>query len=218
MPFLWSFYQSSILPSIWLVKRNHRYLVHNKGPYFVTIEPVNHVSKHPILIGQTLHSSFPGIIKNISKSNFSRVDVECYDVKGANKILESYKTLINRNLKAFIHTNRVSREGIIWDIAPKIEIDDIVGHASTNLKCPVLSARLILLRESWLRPDFKISLRNFNLLRTDRPDHQGEGLLMAIRNGIPFKPLHSIYCLNDILDTQAVTIPTDLGQLSIVNV
>ena len=73
---------------------DNRYSVHNKGPYFVTVEPVNHVSKHPILIGQILHSSFPGIIKNISKSNFSRVDVECYDGKGANKIAESNKTSI----------------------------------------------------------------------------------------------------------------------------
>ena len=77
---------------------------------------------------------------------------------------------------------------------------------------------LILLCDSWLRPDSKFTLRNFNLLRIDRADCQSGGLLMAIRNDIPFKPIHSIYCLNDILDIQAITIPTDLGQLLIVNV
>ena len=100
---------------------------------------MNQVSKHPILIDQIVYSSFPGIIKNISKSNFSRVDVECYDGKGANKIAESNKTLINHNLKTFIHNYRVSREGIIRDIPLEIEIDDIIRYASTNLKCPVLS-------------------------------------------------------------------------------
>ena len=118
--------------------------MHNKGPYFVTVEPVSQVSKHPIWIGQILHSSFPGIIKNISKSNFSRVDVECYDGKGANKIAESNKALTNHNLKAFIPNYRVSSEGIIQGIPLEIEIDDIVRYASTNLKCPVLSARRFL--------------------------------------------------------------------------
>ena len=77
---------------------------------------------------------------------------------------------------------------------------------------------LILLCESWLRPDSKFTLRNFNLLRTDRSNRQGGGLLMAMINDIPFIPIHPIYCLNDLLDTQAITIPTDLGQMLIVNV
>ena len=77
---------------------------------------------------------------------------------------------------------------------------------------------LILLWESWLRPDSKFTLRNFNLLRIDRSNCQGGGLLMAIRHHIPFEPIHWIYSLNDFLDTQAITIPTDLGQMLIVNV
>ena len=140
---------------------DNRYSVHNKGPYFVMVEPVNQVSKHPILIGQILHSSFPGMIKNISKSNFSRVDAECYDGKGANKIVESNKTLINHNLKAFIPNYRVSREGIIRDILLEIEIDDIIRYASRNLKCPVLSARRFLSKKynGELTPSTTIKIR-----------------------------------------------------------
>ena len=73
----------------------------------------------------------------------------------------------------------------------------------------------ILLCESCLRPNSKFTVRNFNLLRIDRSDHQGGGLLVAFSNGTPFKPMHSIYCLNDFIDTQAITIPTDLGQMLI---
>ena len=140
---------------------DNRYSVHNKGPYFVTIEPVNHVSKHPILIGQILHSSFPGIIKNISKSNFSRVDVKCYGGKGANIIVESNKASINQNLKAFIPNYRVSREGIIRDIPLEMEIDDIVRHASTNLKCPVSSAHRFLSKkyDGKLTPSTTVQIR-----------------------------------------------------------
>ena len=41
------------------------------------------------------------------------MDVECYDGKGANKIVESSKTLNNHNIKDFIPNYRVLREGII---------------------------------------------------------------------------------------------------------
>ena len=41
---------------------------------------------------------------------------------------------------------------------------------------------------------------------------------MVITNDITFKPMHSMFCLNDLLDTHVITIPTDLGQMLIVNV
>ena len=118
----------------------------------IIVEPVNQVSKNPVSIGQILHPSFPEIIKNISKSNFSRVDVGSYDGKGTNKIVESNKALTNYNLKAFIPNYRVSREGIIRDIPFEIEIDDIVRHALTNLKCPSHSHHHLHLKEDWNSP------------------------------------------------------------------
>ena len=127
---------------------NNSYSVHNKGPYFVVVEPKNpNVSKHPILIGKILHSAFPNSIKNISKNNFSRVNVECRDGASANKIVNSLSILEKYDLNAFIPNFRVSREGIIRDVPLEITIDDFIKNASTNLKCPILGGRRFITKK-----------------------------------------------------------------------
>ena len=90
---------------------------------------------------EILHSTFPGLIKRIEKSDRARVTVECYDGKSANKISTSKDVLSNFNLEAFVPSFRVSREGIIRNIPLDISTEDIIRFSSTSLKCPIVEAR-----------------------------------------------------------------------------
>ena len=102
---------------------NNSYSIHNKGPYFVVVEHKNpNASKHPILIGKILDPSFRNSIMNISKNNFSRVNVECRDGASANKIVNSLSVLEKHDLNAFISNFRL------------MTIDGSIKNASTNLK------------------------------------------------------------------------------------
>ena len=121
---------------------NNRYSVHNKGPYIISVQATNDgPCKHVLSMGKILHSTFPGLIKRIEKSDRARVLVECFDGKSANKIVTSKDALSKFNLEAFIPNFRVSREGIIRNIPLDISIDDIVRFSSTSLKCPITEAR-----------------------------------------------------------------------------
>ena len=121
---------------------NNRYSVHNKGPYIISVRATNGGScKHVLSMGKILHSTFPGLIKRIEKSDRARVLVECFHGKPANKIVTSKDALSNFNLEAFIPNFRVSREGIIRNIPLDTSIEDIIKFSSTNLKCPIIEAR-----------------------------------------------------------------------------
>ena len=77
---------------------------------------------------------------------------------------------------------------------------------------------ILLLCETWLKPNINFYLPNFNIIRKDRDDRQGGGLLTAIRNDIPFKRVDTTFDIGNCLDTLAISIPTDLGHLLVVNV
>ena len=77
---------------------------------------------------------------------------------------------------------------------------------------------IILLNETWLKPHSKFHLRNFNIIRKDRLSRQGGGLLIALRNDIPFKQVDLNTNFNDKLELLAITIPTELGQILVINV
>ena len=121
---------------------NNRYSVHNKGPYVISVQATNGgACKHALSMGKILHSTFPGLIKKIEKSDRARVTVECFDGKSANKIVTSKDVLSKFNLEAFIPNFRVSREGIIRNIPLDISTEDIIRFAATSLKCPIMEAR-----------------------------------------------------------------------------
>ena len=92
-------------------------------------------------MGKILHTAFPSLIKRIEKSDRTRISVECFDGKSANRIVSSRVSLEKFNLEAFIPNFPVSREGIIRNIPLDISVEDVIRFSSTNLKCPILDAR-----------------------------------------------------------------------------
>ena len=92
-------------------------------------------------MGKILHSTFPGLIKKMEKSDRARVTVKCYDGKSANKIVTSKDVLSDFNPEAFITNFRVSREGIIRNIPLDISTEDIIRFSATSLKCSIMEAR-----------------------------------------------------------------------------
>ena len=77
---------------------------------------------------------------------------------------------------------------------------------------------IILLNETWLKPHSKFYLRNFNIIRKDRPSRTGGGLLTALRNDIPFKQVELGTNIDDKLELLAIAIPTEFGLILIVNI
>ena len=77
---------------------------------------------------------------------------------------------------------------------------------------------ILLLCETWLKPNINFHLPNYNIIRKDRADRQGGGLLTAIRNDILFKRVDIAFDMKGCLETLAISILTDLGHLLVMNV
>ena len=77
---------------------------------------------------------------------------------------------------------------------------------------------ILLLCETFLKPEKRFDLKNFNIIRTDRVSNRGGGLAVAIRQGIGFYRIHSIVNIENSLETLAVSIGSSVGELLIVSV
>ena len=77
---------------------------------------------------------------------------------------------------------------------------------------------ILLLCETWLKPNINFHLPNYNIIRKDRADRQGGCLLTAVRNDISCKRVDIAFDMKDCLDTLAISIPTDFGNLLLMNV
>ena len=78
---------------------NNRYSVHNKGPFIVSVQSMTGgPNKLALSMGKILHTSFPGLIKRIEKSDRAKISVECFDGKSANRIVSSRDSLGRFNL------------------------------------------------------------------------------------------------------------------------
>ncbi|EFN62498.1 RNA-directed DNA polymerase from mobile element jockey [Camponotus floridanus] len=60
---------------------------------------------------------------------------------------------------------------------------------------------ILALSETWLSSDKIFSLKDFHILRRDGPSNKSGGVLLAIKNTIPFTKLNSIFYLEDSLET-----------------
>ena len=64
---------------------------------------------------------------------------------------------------------------------------------------------ILLLCETFLKPEKRFDLKNFNIIRTDRVSNRGGGLAIAIRQGIGFYRIHSIVNIeNSLRDADSV--------------
>ena len=91
---------------------NNRNTIHNKGPYIVSAQTIAGGSfKHSLSMGKFLRSTFSDLIKNIEKADGTKILVEYFNGKSADK-----DSLAKFNLEAHIPNHRISREGIICNV------------------------------------------------------------------------------------------------------
>ena len=84
-----------------------------------------------------------------------------------------------------------------------------------NLERILHNYDVVLLNETWLQNKTNFFLKNFNIIRKDRPNHIGGGLIIAIREDIPFTQT-TIYEVPHFLETLAISIPSNWGELLII--
>ena len=77
---------------------------------------------------------------------------------------------------------------------------------------------ILLLSETFLKPGKNFVLKNFNLIRADRLSNRGGGLAIAIRTGINFSRISSIFNDENSLETLSISINSSEGELLIVSV
>lgn len=58
---------------------------------------------------------------------------------------------------------------------------------------------VIMLSETWLSPNDRFILKNFDIVRCDRRDRRGDGTAILIRNGIKYKSVETRYTASDKL-------------------
>ena len=93
-----------------------------------------------------------------------------------------------------------------------------ISNKQSSLEKMSNNYHIILLNVTWLKPHSKFYLRNFNIIRKDRPSRPGGGLLTAIRNDIPFKQVELGTNIDHKLELLAIAISTEFGQILIVNI
>lgn len=65
--------------------------------------------------------------------------------------------------------------------------------------------------ETWLRPSLDIRFRGYTVSRTDRPGRVGGGLLIAVRNTLPFTPLPLTTYAGGHLEVKAIKVALNTG-------
>ena len=76
---------------------------------------------------------------------------------------------------------------------------------------------ILLLSETFLKSNSNFKLKEFNIIRADRQCNNGGGLAIAVRRGITFSRVTSIFNIENSLESLAISIETSLGELLIVS-
>lgn len=77
---------------------------------------------------------------------------------------------------------------------------------------------IIILVETKLNDSSQISIPNFTTIRRDRLDTRGGGIIIAIKNDIPFSTLDTVLHIPSTLETLAATVNINGTEISIVAV
>ncbi|CAG5079473.1 Similar to X-element\ORF2: Probable RNA-directed DNA polymerase from transposon X-element (Drosophila melanogaster) [Cotesia congregata] len=72
---------------------------------------------------------------------------------------------------------------------------------------------IILLTETWLKPEEPFYINNYNIIRKDRQDSNGGGLAIAVKTNISFEVLSDFLEIEDQIDTLAIKINTNQGPI-----
>jgi len=77
---------------------------------------------------------------------------------------------------------------------------------------------ILALSETWLSPDKIFLLNNYHILRKDGPSNKSGGVLLAIKNSIPFTKLDSIFSSDGILEAVGVKVPSSQYDIHIISI
>lgn len=72
---------------------------------------------------------------------------------------------------------------------------------------------IILLTETWLKPEEPSYISNYNIVRKDRQDTNGGGLAIAVKTIISFEVLSDFFEIKGQIDTLAIKINTNQGPI-----
>lgn len=92
-----------------------------------------------------------------------------------------------------------------------------LGNKLDVLRNNIHNIDVLALSETWLNPSPQIYLRGFHILREDNSIRNSGGLLLAIRNTIPFKRVEDCFSIHNRLECMAITIPLKNEPLLIVS-
>ena len=96
-----------------------------------------------------------------------------------------------------------------------------IRNKETELKLHVYTKKLydvIALQETWLKPKNKIHFESYETIREDRLGRNGGGVMFLIKEGVQYweKPLQKFQ--DGHLQTLAITVKTNEGDIDILNV
>ena len=93
------------------------------------------------------------------------------------------------------------------------------GSVNSNLWCTPKKPHIVALQETWLHNNSKaINILGYKLIRKDRTDRGGGGLLFAVREDIQYKIFPLTEQPNNTIECQAIEISVAHDKIRILNI
>lgn len=70
--------------------------------------------------------------------------------------------------------------------------------------------------KTWLTPEKNVFIRGFNIIRKDGPSVKSGGVMIAIKDDIPFNKINNLFSQDNLLETVGISIPTRNNFLHII--
>lgn len=110
----------------------------NEGPFVIYAESKdkNLGRLHPMALGRILHtkvSSVSNKISNVAAIGINKIKICFNDWKSANTVVKQ-KLLDEYNIKTYIPKHKTTRIGIIFNVDPEIEEDEIMSCIKTDVE------------------------------------------------------------------------------------
>lgn len=74
---------------------------------------------------------------------------------------------------------------------------------------------LILLTETWLKPEHSFGIPGFFIIRKDREDRTGGSIAIGIRNSLPYSRIKDTGNIPQAIDILGINIPNPTGNIAI---
>ncbi|KMQ86684.1 rna-directed dna polymerase from mobile element jockey [Lasius niger] len=156
----------------------------------------------------------PNVVKlNVSIPNVVRSNVAILNVV---KLNVSIPNVVRSNVAILNVVKATFMQLFTWPFRT-------CGNVSLRKKRPELEMRskdydLILLSETWLNPEDRWLLRNFDVIRSDRDARRGGGMAIMIRNGIKYQIIYNLYNANKKLEICGIKTVLNSKNIAIVSV